>query len=85
MKATSLKMLYQLLIPAPHLQEYILKKSLVFVLKNKSINPQETREFTVAYYIDPKIVEDPATKGISEITLSYTLFKVDKMYKGKKS
>ena len=35
MKASSLKMLYQLLILAPHLQEYILKKLLVFVLKNK--------------------------------------------------
>ena len=52
---------------------------------NTSGCTKETKEFTVAYYIDPKIVEDPATKGISEITLSYTLFKVDKMYKGKKS
>ena len=85
MKVISLKMLYQLLILAPHLQEYILKKSACFCFEKQTINPKETREFTVAYYIDPKIVEDPATKGISEITLSYTLFKVDKMYKGKKS
>ena len=61
------------------------KKISCFCFEKQTINPKETKEFTVAYYIDPKIVEDPATKGISEITLSYTLFKVDKMYKGKKS
>ena len=31
------------------------------------------------------ITQNPETKGISEITLSYTLFKVDKMYKEKNS
>ena len=61
------------------------KKIACFCFEKQTIKPQETREFTVAYYIDPKIVEDSATKGISEITLSYTLFKVDKMYKEKKS
>jgi|TARA_A100001011_G_scaffold78763_1_gene81386 cytochrome c oxidase assembly protein subunit 11 len=61
------------------------KKIACFCFEKQTINPRETREFTVAYYIDPKIVEDPATKGISEITLSYTLFKVDKLYKRKNS
>ena len=78
-------MLFQLLIPAPSSAGIHFKKISCFCFEKQIIKPQETREFTVAYYIDPKIVEDPATKGISEITLSYTLFKVDKMYKGKKS
>ena len=47
-----------------------------FCFEKQTIKPNEIKEFTVAYYIDPKIVEDPATKGISEITLSYSLFKV---------
>ena len=47
-----------------------------FCFEKQTIKPNEIKEFTVAYYIDPKIVEDPATKGTSEITLSYSLFKV---------
>ena len=47
-----------------------------FCFEKQTIKPNEIKEFIVAYYIDPKIVEDPATKGTSEITLSYSLFKV---------
>ena len=57
------------------------KKIACFCFEKQTINPGETKEFNVAYYIDPKIIDDPATKGISEITLSYTLFKVDSLYK----
>ena len=47
-----------------------------FCFENQAIKPNETREFNVAYYIDPQIVKDPATKRTSEITLSYSLFEV---------
>ena len=60
---------------SPQLLVSIFKNCSVFVLKKQTIKPNEIKEFTVAYYIDPKIVEDPATKGTSEITLSYSLFK----------
>ena len=31
----------------------------------------------VVYFVDPRILQDPDTKGISEITLSYTFYPVD--------
>ncbi|MEL0176841.1 MAG: cytochrome c oxidase assembly protein [Pelagibacteraceae bacterium] len=57
------------------------KKIACFCFEKQTIKPGEIKEFNVAYYIDPKIIDDPATKGINEITLSYTLFKVDSLYK----
>jgi cytochrome c oxidase assembly protein subunit 11 len=32
----------------------------------------------VLYYVDPKIMTDPNTKDIEEITLSYTFYPVEK-------
>jgi cytochrome c oxidase assembly protein subunit 11 len=29
------------------------------------------------FYVDPKILQDPDTRDISEITLSYTFYPVD--------
>tara|TARA_A100001011_G_scaffold173292_1_gene181993 strand:+ start:21708 stop:22199 length:492 start_codon:yes stop_codon:yes gene_type:complete len=60
------------------------KKIACFCFEKQTINPGEVRDFNVAYYIDPKIIKDPATKGINEITLSYTLFRVNKLYKDNK-
>lgn len=31
----------------------------------------------VLYYVDPKIMSDPETKDIEEITLSYTFYPVE--------
>ena len=56
-----------------------------FCFEKQTIKPGEIKEFNVAYYIDPKIENDPATKGTNEITLSYTLFKVDSLYKKSKN
>ena len=32
----------------------------------------------VVFYVDPAILDDPAARGISEITLSYTFYPVDR-------
>ena len=31
----------------------------------------------VVFYVDPKIMDDPAARDIEEITLSYTFYPVD--------
>ena len=61
------------------------KKLACFCFEKQTIKPGEIKEFNVAYYIDPKIENDPATKGTNEITLSYTLFKVDSLYRKSKN
>ncbi|MEK9896301.1 MAG: cytochrome c oxidase assembly protein [Burkholderiaceae bacterium] len=52
-----------------------------FCFEQQKIGPNKTVELNLSYYIDPEIAKDPATKDIKDITLSYTLFEVDKFQK----
>lgn len=45
-----------------------------FCFTGQTIQPHQTVEFPIVYFIDPKFVDDPETKGKSELTLSYTFF-----------
>lgn len=45
-----------------------------FCFTSQTIQPHQTVEFPIVYFIDPKFVDDPETKGKSELTLSYTFF-----------
>jgi cytochrome c oxidase assembly protein subunit 11 len=45
-----------------------------FCFKNQTLAPHQTAEFPVVYYVDPRFGLDDDTRGISEITLSYTFF-----------
>jgi cytochrome c oxidase assembly protein subunit 11 len=45
-----------------------------FCFKDQTIPPHTTREFPVAYFVDPRFADDFDTKAVSEITLSYTFY-----------
>ncbi len=46
-----------------------------FCFTDTELKPGESREETVAFYVDPAIADDANIKQISTITLSYTFFK----------
>ena len=52
-----------------------------FCFEQQPLSGGETKEFNLSYYIDPEIIKDPATKNVKDITLSYTLFELDKFQK----
>ncbi|MFI4935790.1 MAG: cytochrome c oxidase assembly protein [Caulobacterales bacterium] len=45
-----------------------------FCFKNQTIQPGKTVEFPVVYYVDQRFGLDDDSKGISQITLSYTFY-----------
>ena len=49
-----------------------------FCFTEQTLKPGETMRMPVVYHIDPKILEDDAVKDVSEITLSYTFYPVEK-------
>jgi cytochrome c oxidase assembly protein subunit 11 len=45
-----------------------------FCFSDQTIQPGETIEFPMVYFVDPEFATDFETKGKSEVTLSYTFF-----------
>ena len=48
-----------------------------FCFTEQTLQPGQSIDMPVSYYIDPDIVNDPDMKSVTTITLSYTFFQDD--------
>ena len=53
------------------------KKIQCFCFTRQTLRPHEEVRMPVTYYVDPEILNDKDAKGVEQITLSYTFYKLE--------
>jgi cytochrome c oxidase assembly protein subunit 11 len=54
-----------------------------FCFKEQSLAPHQTANMPVSFYLDPAMLDDPETRDITNITLSYTFYSYESANKSK--
>lgn len=53
-----------------------------FCFREQTLEPGQSMDMAVSFYVDPAILEDPDARRLSEIALSYTFYPVEKAGEG---
>ena len=63
---------------APDIAGSFFNKLECFCFKEQRLEPGETIEMPVSFYVDPTLMDDKDARKVGDITLSYTFYPVDK-------
>ncbi|MEQ1718783.1 MAG: cytochrome c oxidase assembly protein [Hyphomicrobium sp.] len=63
---------------APDIAGSFFNKLECFCFKEQRLEPGEMIEMPVSFYVDPSLVDDKDARKVTQITLSYTFYPVDK-------